>query len=242
MNEENPDDVRQRYIEKLGQEFGAYFFHLDQSIIGLVAIWDTYRFLFGTNSERVDLLNQTSGYVARTIQDSLHERVILGVCQVSDSYRSRGRENVTVQGLSAFVADSVHRSEILPMLHAVEDATSFARDLRNKLIAHSDLAATTGSYRVDYSSRERIVAAIRSIIKPPRYLHKRYFGTTQFYHAVRPLPDEAGFLRCIYLGVEEGQHSAKLGPPRTRFPAWLNEGERNEFDLEFYLPTRGAPP
>lgn len=238
------EDTRQRFIDRLGSEFGDYFFHLDQSVIGLVSLWDVYRSLFGTNKERVDLLNQASGYVTRTIQDSLHERIVLGICQVSDPYVSKGRRNVTVSGLPEFVTAPEHRAAMLPMIDAVRASTSFARDLRNKMIAHADLEAVTGSYAVDYSTRERIVAAIRSVIVPLRYVHFQYFEATQLYHAIHPLPNAVGFLRCIYLGVakvEERKKALKLGPRDMWFPAWLDEAERNEFDSEFHLPKGGGP-
>lgn len=240
------EDIRQRVIDRLGSEFGDYFFHLDQSVIGLVSLWDLYRSLFGTNKERVDLLNQASGYVTRAIQDSLHERIILGVCQISDPYDSRGRKNVTVLGLPKFLPEPEHCIAMVPMIDAVKASTSFARDLRNKMIAHSDLEAVTGSYAVDYSTRERIVAAIQSIIVPLRYVHVEYFGTSQLYHAIHPLPDAVGFLRCIYIGAkrleEKRKYYLKSEPPGKWFPAWLDEHERNEFDSEFYLPTGDGLP
>jgi hypothetical protein len=239
----DPDDARKQYADRLGGEFGDYFFYLNQSVFGLVGIWDVYRSFFGTNEQRVDLLNRASGYVTRIIQDSLHERVILGICQVTDRKISMGRKNLTVHGLPDFIVDAGFRDEVTSMIESATAATSFARDLRDKLIAHSDLAATMGSYQVEHSSRERIVLAIRSIIKPLRHIHTRYFDATQLYHTIRPLPDEVGFLRCIYLGVEQEEEErrswARTGRPGRPSPEWLNEGERNEFDSEFYLPPAG---
>ena len=89
-----------------------------------------------------------------------------------------GRRNLTVQGLPDFIGDAGFRDEITSMIEFAKAATSFARELRNKLIAHSDLAASIGSYQGEHSSRERIVLAIRTIIKPLRHIHTRYFDAT----------------------------------------------------------------
>lgn len=239
---ESPGDAKNRYSEKLGVEFGEYFFHLNQNVFGLIGIWDVYRSFFGTDEQRVDLLNRASGYVALTVQDALHERIILGVCQVTDPAESGGRKNLTIRGLPRFISDQSCRDEVAAMIDIALDRTSFARDLRNKLLAHSDLAATVGSYQVDYSSREKITSAIRSIITPLRRIHMRYLDATQLFHSIRPHPDETGFLRCVYLGVRHLEEEARSwtmgGREKQDFPDWLSESEQNEFDSEFYLPKQ----
>lgn len=233
--ERNPEEASQNYIATLGREFGEFFFHLDQSVVGLVSIWDVYRALFGTNKERVDLLNSASGYVTRTFQDSLHERIILGICQVSDPPGSGTRKNVTVHGLSTYLSDARHRAEIEILLLEVETKTFFARELRNKLIAHSDLATVSGSRVIDFSSRTKIVDAIQSIIKPLRYVHRQLFDTHKLYHPITE--GTHGFLECVFLGVtkrKEDIELLRLGSGQklhsTSFPHWMAGDGPNEFD------------
>lgn len=235
MNELSPDEINKKYAAKLGREFGDFFFHLDQSVVGLVSIWDVYRALFGTNKERVDLLNSASGYVTRTFQDSLHERVILGICQVSDPAGSGSRKNVTVRGLPQYMVDADHRAEIERMLVEVEIATGFARELRNKLIAHSDLGTVSGSCVVDSSSRMKIVDAIKSIIKPLRYVHSQFFDTHKLYHPITEGTN--GFLGCVFLGVAKKNEELQLLKSGNghdllskSLPDWMASDRLNEFD------------
>lgn len=236
------DTLLRRYVDHLGSDFGEYYYYLNQSVFGLVGIWDVYRAFFGTNEERVELLNRASGFVALTIQDSLHERVILGICQMTDPSASQGRKNLTLQALPPYIADPNRRDEVSALVAQAVSATGFARDLRNKLIAHSDFSAAVGSYQVDYSSIERIVLAIKSIIAPLRYIHLHYFDSAQMYHATRPLPDETGFLRCIYSGisrqeVQQNSREARMTLP-MKFPDWLQDTEPKEFDAEYYWSSK----
>jgi hypothetical protein len=233
--ERNSEETKSDYAATLGQDFGEFFFHLDQSVVGLVSIWDVYRSLFGTNKERVYLLNAASGYVTRTFQDSLHERVILGICQVSDPPGSGSRKNVSVRGLPNYIVDPIRRDKIDRMLMDVEASTSFARDLRNKMIAHSDLSAATGSYVVDFSSRIKIVDAIKSIIVPLRYVHAEYFDAHKLYHPINE--GTFGFLKCIFLGLakrDEELQMLRSGEWQEllsrNLPEWITSDRPNDFD------------
>jgi hypothetical protein len=203
--------------------------------VGLVSIWDVYRSLFGTNKERVDLLNAASGHVTRTFQDSLHERVILGICQVSDPAGSGSRKNVTVRGLPQYIVDPVQRTEIDRMLIDVESSTSFARELRNKLIAHSDLGAVSGSHVVDFSSRIKIVEAIKSIIEPLRHVYSHFFGAHKLYHPITE--GTTGFLKCVFLGVAKRDEELQIWRSgegqkllSKNLPEWIASDRPNEFD------------
>lgn len=234
---DGPAEMLARYRNTLGKNFGEYFYYLNQATFELVGVWDVYRSFFGTNEQRVNLLNRASGYVTCVIQDTLHERVILGICQLTDPENSRGLRNLTVTGLPSFIDETIYREEIAVMCKSARDSTSFARDLRNKLIAHSDFAAKSGSQQIEYSSRLKIVKAITAIIKPLRHIHMKSFDSFQFYHAIHASPDENMFLKCIHLGVEQMEIEKSdlniLNYSKRQFPDWLEVRNQDEFDSGF---------
>lgn len=226
------DVIRQKYIDRLGPRFGSYFYPLDQHVIRLVSLWDTYRAFFGANPERVALLNRASGYVALTFQNALYERIIIGVCQLTDPPQNRGNKNLTVKGLLAFIEDPPRAAEMKMLIDEAENATAFARPLRNKMLAHLDYEVNEDKASLDYPSRITISSAIKAIIAPMRLIHLEFFETTAFYHAIKPLPDELGFLTCIYYGVEE-MEKKRIASSFEPLPEWLTIDHQEEFDQEW---------
>jgi hypothetical protein len=72
---------------------------LDREITWLHGRWIIYRQLFGTNKERVELLNKSAGTFFNVLQDVLLHDVQLSLSKLGDPAGSGSRENMTLEAL-----------------------------------------------------------------------------------------------------------------------------------------------
>ena len=59
-NERTADELRAYRLNKLGQNLGQVFHALSNDVAWLQVKWAEYRELFGTSSERIDILNSAA--------------------------------------------------------------------------------------------------------------------------------------------------------------------------------------
>ena len=132
------EETRAEYLAAMGLDLGPVFHALWNECAWLHLKWREYRELFGGSSERVDLLNSAAGLSFRIIQDSLWEDILLHLCRLTDPPSIGKKENLTVLRLPGMV-DAAIRAEVEGAVESLEQRTAFARDWRNRHIAHSDL-------------------------------------------------------------------------------------------------------
>ena len=136
------DKVKQKYQNKLGEEFGAVFHGLWNDRAWAWIRLQEYRELFG-NTEQVELLNAlTGGAFLRDIQHILWDDLMLRVTRLTDPIGSVGKSNLTVQRLPDFCKDeeAEFHEEVSERADRAVGAAKFARDWRNRRISHRDLA------------------------------------------------------------------------------------------------------
>ena len=150
---------------KMGDEIGSVYSALWQEVAWLHKKWAEYVALFGTNPTRIALLNRAAPSFFRTVQDSLWENVLLHLARITDSPKSAGRSNLSIKRLASAVSGSPIDTKMLALEAVALDATKFARDWRNRKLAHSDLDLALDEH-VDPlapASRADVVTALASL-------------------------------------------------------------------------------
>ena len=132
------EEVRADYIFAMGQELGANFYELYRELVELHVLWQQYRQLFGDTTDTVQLLNRTAGLFFKIVQDELWDSVLLGVSRMTDPPATGKNKNLTVQSLPPLITDSALRVEAQDLCTKAVAAAEFAREHRNKRIAHQD--------------------------------------------------------------------------------------------------------
>lgn len=132
------DVVRSEYINAMGQELGASFYELYRKLVELHVLWQQYRQLFGCDSDTVHLLNRTAGLFFKIIQDELWDSVLLGVSRMTDPPATGKKKNLTIQSLPPLISDAKLQGEMQHLCDKALVAAEFAREHRNKRIAHQD--------------------------------------------------------------------------------------------------------
>lgn len=132
------DEVRSEYISSMGQELGASFYELHRKLVELQVLWQQYRQLFGDDPDTVHLLNRTSGLFFKIVQDELWDSVLLGVTRMTDPATTGKKKNLTIQSLPPLISDTELQGEVQSLCDKALVAAEFAREHRNKRIAHQD--------------------------------------------------------------------------------------------------------
>ncbi|MGH8491581.1 MAG: hypothetical protein ACRERR_00515 [Moraxellaceae bacterium] len=117
---------------------------IDYEVTWLHARWLIYRQLFGTNAERVEILNRSAGTFAEMLQGILLDDVQLGLAKLGDprtTHTKNGRlDNMTLDALAHEITSPTSlKTELDTKLITYKVACSKVKDRRNKRIAHFDL-------------------------------------------------------------------------------------------------------
>src|SRR6476620_814881 len=106
------EEIEAEYIHVLGPELGPYFHALYVDVVWLEDKWHEFRELYGASEARVDLLNAAAPYFFGTLHDALFENLLLHLSRLTDKSIMGGKQNVSVLGLAAMVADESFRVEV----------------------------------------------------------------------------------------------------------------------------------
>ena len=154
---QSDSEVRQERISVLGQELGRVFHGLDRELLWVQLKWEEYKALFATSPESVELLNTLAPFFWWNIQTVMWEDVLLHISRLTDAPKKR----LTVKQLPNLCRDDESvREELEKRIADAVSATRFARDWRNRRIAHRDLETALGQRK---GSR-----AARDLSRPPR--------------------------------------------------------------------------
>jgi hypothetical protein len=125
--------------------------------------------LFGSSeTKRIDILNHATGSFFSFLQNLYEMELILGIARMTDSSQTMRKENLTIQRLPALVPDK-QTSEKKKVQGLVDDAVekaAFAKDWRNRFLAHRDLDFSIGGEDVvplEQATMEKIEESLKSI-------------------------------------------------------------------------------
>lgn len=201
-----PDEVRAKYIAAMGEDLGSLFYICWNECAWLHLKWAEYLLLFGTKSERVQLLNKAAPAFFRIVQDSLWEDVLLHLCRLTDSPQSAGKDNLTVRRLPSLVREE-RQAEIADLVEDLQIKSEFARDWRKRHIAHHDLALALGKSAkpLERATREGVDGALAALATLLDAVEIKYTDSTTAYGALSP-PGNAEALLCVLRdGVDAGR-------------------------------------
>jgi hypothetical protein len=200
----SPDEVRQHYETAMGPELGAAFHRLWNDLTNLHVRWEEYRTVFGTNEQRIELMNRAGGGFFGLVQDVLWKDVILAVCRFTDPATAKGRETLSLRYLPLLIIDYDARLVVIKMIDVAEANATFARDWRNRLVAHRDRQLALekpGAKPLDGASRKGVQEAIDAITAVIAHVEGLYgLPETDFDH----IPDLGGesMLRVLRDGLD----------------------------------------
>ena len=191
MTTRSTDEVLADYIAAMGPELGTNFFALHKKLVELHVLWQQYRQLFGSEPETVHLLNRTSGLFFKIVQDELWDSVLLGISRMTDPPKTAGKKNLTLQTLPDLISDFTLRDELEALCEKAKTEAFFAREHRNKRIAHQDHSYLSDSAANPLSgiSRERVEVMLAALREVMNRLNLHFCDSTTMY---QEFVDESG--------------------------------------------------
>jgi hypothetical protein len=202
MSHRTPEEVEAHYRQMMGMELGEIFHRVWDQCASLHEKWDEYVTLFGTTPERVTLLNQAAPSFFCLVQRTLWNEILLHICRLTDSPRSGGKDNLTVRRFPDLVNESI-RPMIVRLLGDIASKTEFARDWRNRQIAHLDFALARGqsAQPLMLADRESVNRALSALVSLLNAVEGHYCETETFYD-ISSLGGANGLLYVIRDGLE----------------------------------------
>lgn len=209
-------ESREHAVDAMGEPLGPLYHALSNEIAWLYLKWSEYTELFGTKPSRIQLLNRAAGGFFRIVQDALWEDVLLHITRLTDPPGSTRRANLTIRALPPLIT----KAEVLPVVERMIDTaiakTEFARDWRNRHIAHRDLklALEDGAEPLKPASRAAVKDALASISQVLNAVSQPYLGETTGYEVTEALHGAAGLLYVLDDGLraeEDRRERLKAG-------------------------------
>lgn len=193
------EDVRREAVAAMGSQLGEIYHSLSDQVSWLHLKWDTLCELF-VNRETVDLLNSAAPAFFHELQRQMREDIFLHLCRITDPPSSGGKSNLTLRRLPGLVSDPKLRSNLEVMVDAAVQRTAFARDWRNRRLAHTELNRSQPLASVSRKHAEDALDAIRKVMNQleQTYLNK----TVSYQHFIPDVGGVASLIAIIRKGVD----------------------------------------
>jgi len=176
------EQVKARHLRDLGSDLGPLYHALYTEVVWLHAKWLQYRQLFGHSAQRIDLLNRVASHLVGIVQDTLWEDVVLSLARLTDPTETGKRANLTLQRLSGTIPDTTLAHDVGHLVADVLTKVAFARDWRNRHLAHRDLdLALDRAHPLEGASRGHVEAALLSIRAVMNRIARHYWDSETVY-------------------------------------------------------------
>ena len=240
----NKDSVTNRFcraeIYAPHTYIAGYIDRVIENALALFIDWKSFETLFGSGQERVDLLNATATNFAGRLFHIMYDHALLGICRATDGDKVAGKDNVSLRGLQKRLSHTnlLSSPDLEKLENLVDDAVvaaSFARDWRNRKIAHHDLdlAMKDNAKPLASATRAKVTHVIEKIFKPIVFIRSKV-EDVHFAWEMTVVDDGAlGLLINLYVGQESDRdwradfrQRASKADPRQPFPElypkWLS--------------------
>lgn len=210
--EQTADQAKAKNCSVMGAELGEIYSELWQQLCALHRKWGEYVALYGTNPQRVELLNETAPAFFRTVQDCLWEDTLLHIARITDSPSTYGKENLSFLRIPSLVPDPHHCAQLKVLVEKAVSATAFARDWRNRRLAHRDLmlALNRPTEPLAATSRAHVNDALLALGEVLNLLSDHYLkSTTVFEFAAEPTAGGASTLLYYLRAGKNAEHQRR---------------------------------
>jgi len=157
-----------------------------QELTHLYYRWIMYVQIFGTNSHRIDIVNQTASNFLQEFQWLIIDNMVLSISKLTDAAEMRKNTNLSLSFLINKVAelgDEDLTKELSAILEQLKDSIEHFRDIRNKRIAHNDLATAKNkdTEPLPGVSRKDVNVALQYISDFLNKIEQKYLNSTTAY-------------------------------------------------------------
>jgi hypothetical protein len=201
------EQVKQDYIDKMGEPLGTQFAQLWQEVADLHMKWLEFVELFGAKESRIDLINQAAPRFFGIVQDVLWEDTLLHIARLTDKQNNYPmKRRLTLRNLSQLVKDSAAKSKVEALFAKVERDAEFCRDWRDRHIAHLNLALATEDPTARpllSASRKQVNEVLEGIVALLNAVSVHYKDSESFFRLGTSAGGAVSLLYIIDGGLKE---------------------------------------
>ena len=133
------EELRAEYVRVMGSELGPLCHELVGELDLLRQKWGEFQVLFEKGPERIELLKEVASQFFGFMHNLLYEDAIMHICRLTDPPATMGHKNLTLMRLAESIPDPVLNAQVQNDAEEVRKKCEFARKLRDKRLAHTDL-------------------------------------------------------------------------------------------------------
>jgi hypothetical protein len=241
----NNDELK-KYVDVLGDSLGKLLYYSYQDVVQLRLNWRVYRNFFGTNKERIDLLNSISGETSWVLQRALENETFLAIRRLTDptSDRSNNNMNLSISMFTQHFAEHPERDVLESLITKALDASKVHRKRLDKQIVHAAWEVRTGSKASFNVSRADTAIAIDAIASVIKWVAIKKMNTTLSTVLISDPADETWFLKHLFEGKRKMDEKeiayrkfTETGNYYERnelynFPDWISRPDEPKHDIE----------
>ena len=215
------EEVRERYIEKMGRELGEIFHVTSSELVWIYWRWNQYIILFAGEKTRVDRLNEIAPFFFRIIQDVLFRDTLLAIARLVGPPESVNKPNLTIRRFPALLADQESKNQLVALVDEAVDSAEFAVDWRNRHLAHRDLDLSLGrsTKQLTAASRGKVKRALYSLRDVVTWVERKYCDSTTFYD----FSSEPGDAESLLYVLQQGRLYIKEERERRERGEWRDD-------------------
>lgn len=190
------EDLRYRKRECMGEELGELCFFLWKELTRLHLKWGEFRTLYGESEKEIALMNSVAPNFFGHLQDILWGDIMLHISRLTDPPRTAGRDNLSLKRLPTLIDEPNLKSNVEGLVAAAVVRSEFAKDWRNRHLAHCDMqhAKNPALHALAPASRLDVKEALAEMRKPLNAVEVHFEGSlTSFEYSIAS-PHGAGAL------------------------------------------------
>jgi len=163
----------------MGQDLQDAVKILGAQLVELHVVWQQYRDLYA-DAGTIEVLNRTAGLFFKIVQDELWDSMLLGICRMLDpAEQGRGkglRTNLTLYSLPPLIDDAALKEAVTTACEDAKNLAEFAKNHRDKRIAHQDHGYATNRQSVELGgiSRRDVENTLEALRKVLRLVEAHY--------------------------------------------------------------------
>lgn len=183
-------EVREECIAAMPDPLGETYCALRDELAWLHIKWNDFRALFARSPEAIATLNEVAPVFFGNLQRMMWEDVLLHLCRLTDPVKSVGKDNLTVRRISLSIPDQQLKDQVESYAGTAKDRTQFARDWRNRRLAHRELPPLAGETPTPLAhvSRQSVEDALVALRDTMNAVANHYLGaSTGYEHSIEPL-------------------------------------------------------
>ncbi len=215
------------HIVRMGKELGSIYDALWQEVARIHKKWAEYVALFGTNSTRIELMNEAAPSFFHTVNDALWENMLLHISRLTDppetlgkGGRLTGKSNLSLRRLVTELAKNPTAPNIDEPVKQAIQRSAFARDWRNRRIAHKDFALALGlpATPLDHASRAAVAQGLAAFSDVLNAVSAHYLDSTTMFELGSASPEASSVLHLLRDGMRYRQERVNRLKTGTHSP------------------------